>query len=159
MAEEKNKVGRPSITDEEKELILQKLEPLLKSGVGIQKALLEAQIPSSTFYKLMDEDEEFMERINTYRQYLSVVTNNAIFKHLQQITDKQKGDEIKGIKPQALSKEDIDFLKWYALNSVHCKDEFGNRQNINMAFDPEQEIQKVKRLIEENTTKELEHLD
>ena len=48
-----NKIGRPSITEGEKDMIVRKLEPYLKSGLSIRKACQLTQIPKSTIYDLI----------------------------------------------------------------------------------------------------------
>lgn len=154
MADIKNKGGRPSITEQEKMDILHKLEPYLKTGLSINKALSEAKIPSSTFYKLMKEDEKFVERINTFRNFVAILTNNALIKQLMVITTKQNPPKGHEISP--LNKEDIKFLQWVALNSNLMKDEWGERKTVDMP-DPEAEIQKIKAMLEESTTEEILH--
>ncbi len=157
MTEELNKGGRPSITEEDKRIMLQKLEPYLKSGLSVRKALLEAQVPNSTFYRLMDEDEGFREQIERFRNFTAVLLNNAVGRHLQAIIQKQNGYKEKDgtvVPPTKLNREEISFLEWFALNSNLTKQEFGERKDITM-FDPEAEIQKVKGILEEKTDKKL----
>lgn len=162
MAEEKNKGGRPPLTPEEKnqkiQEMSQKLEPYLKSGLSVRKALAEAQISKDMFYRMMDEDEGFRDKIDTFKNFVSVLLNNTLIRELQSIIEKQNGNETKGIKPQRLDAIDIGFLKWFALNSNSTKEEWGERKDVTL-FDPETEIQKVKKMIEENFTTEISHLE
>ncbi len=162
MAEEKNKGGRPHLTEaqraERKEYLLQKLEPYLKSGLSVNKALRETKIHNSEFYKFMAVDEFFRDEVGRFRQYIAVLVNQAIVTELFAIVEKQNGNEAKNIEPQPLSKEDIDFLCWFALHSNLCKEEWGRRENISL-YDPEAEIQRVKRILEEQTTKEILHIN
>lgn len=162
MAEEKNKGGRPPMTPEQRakkiQEMSQKLEPYLKSGLSIRKALGEAKISKDSFYRMMDADEGFRDTINRYRQFVAVLLNNAIVRELMTIVEKQNGNEAKNIKPQALSKEDRQFLFWFALNSNNTKEEYGRRENISL-YDPEAEIQRVKSLLEQQTTKEILHIN
>ena len=72
------------------------------------------------------------------------------------IIDKQNGNEVRNIKPQPLTPDDRAFIQWFALKSNITKDEWGDRENISL-FDPEAEIQEVKRIIQESTTKEISH--
>lgn len=143
----KNKGGRPYLTEaqktERKEGLLQKLEPYLKSGLSVNKALSEAKVFNSEFYKYMAEDRLFGEKIALFRQYIAVLACQAIVQELFTIVHKQHRNE-------PLSKEDRDFLWLYALNSNLCQEEWGRRQNIN-SFDPEMEIQRVKQLIQAST--------
>ncbi len=155
MADIKNKGGRPFLTEaqqkERKELLLLKLEPYLKSGLSINKALKETNIHNSELYKYMKEDRLFGEKIAKFRQYISVLANHIIVTELLSIVEKQNGNEAKNIKPQALGKGELDFLWWYALNANVCREEWGRRQNVTL-YDPELELQRVKQLI--NTTVE-----
>ncbi len=148
--------GRPELSQQEKNEMLQKIEPYLKCGLSVRKALLEVKIPNSTFYRLMEEDGYFREQIGRFRQFTAVLINNALVRELQFIIEKQNGSEIRKIRPQPLNKDDRAFLQWFALNCNQAKEEFGRRERIDM-FDPEAEIQKVKRIIEESTTKEIVH--
>lgn len=158
MAEETNKGGRPAITEEEKRDIVSKLEPYLKSGLSISKALLEAGVARTTFYRLMDEDEKFRDKIGQFRNFTAVLLNNAIVGELQAIIKKQNGwtdPKTKKVHPpEKLKKEDREFLWKFALTSNLTKGEFGERKDVNL-FDPEAEIQKIKGIIDESTTKDL----
>lgn len=159
-----SKVGRPSLTPEEikekKRDILSKIEPYLKTGLSVNKALREAHIGNREFYEFMSADEHFREKINEYRQFVSVLVNNAIVKELMNITAKQAGGKktINGkeviVPPKSLDAGDKDFLKWMALNSNSTKQEFGERKDINL-YDPEAEIQKVHGILEEETNKDI----
>lgn len=158
--EEKNKGGRPPMTPEERQAkaneMSQKLEPYLKSGLSIRKAVGEAQISKSDFYRMMDEDEGFRDKINQFRDFVSVLANNIIVKELQTIIEKQNGNQEKKIPPKALNKDDRNFVWKFVLTSNLTKDEFGERKSVEL-FDPEAEIQKVKGIIEESSTTEIDH--
>jgi len=156
MAEElQNKGGRPSLTLEEKaekiKDMSQKLEPYLKSGLSIRKALAEVKISKTDFYRMMDSEEGFRDTIYTFRQFTAVLLNNAIVHELMAIVEKQNRNE-------PLSKVDRQFLFWFALNSNNTKEEWGRRENISL-YDPEAEIQKIKAILEESTTKEILHIN
>lgn len=138
--------GRPETTEEEKNVMLQKLEPYLKSGLSVRKALREAGIPNSTFYDIMNRDTKFSEQINRFRQFVSVLLNNAIVRQLQGIIQKQQ-DKVE------LTKDDLYFLEWFATNSNLTREEFGERKDIALV-DPEVELNKVMTIIEEQTTKD-----
>jgi hypothetical protein len=141
-----NPEGRPPLTSEQKKDILLKLEPFLRAGLSVNKSLREAGIANSTFYKIANSDPEFMERIRQFQQFISVMYNRAVIKHLQDIIMKQnpKGDQ-PGLE---LSKEDIDFLKWFGTNSNLTKEEYGERKDISL-WDAEQEVQKIASVIDE----------
>lgn len=152
-----NKGGRPRLTEEEKKLrkeyLFRKLEPYLMSGLSVNKAIREAKVFNSEFYKYMREDMLFGEKIAKCKQFIGVLANKAIVTELFTIFDKQNGNEAKNIKPQPLSKDDIGFLCWFALNSNLCREEFGRRGNVDL-FDPEIEIQRIKRLIQDRLPKQ-----
>lgn len=149
--EEKNLGGRPRLTPEQiserKSRLLQKIEPYLKIGLSVNKALHEAKIFNSEFYKYMGEDEFFRDEVSRYRQYISVLANQIIVTELFRIVEKQNGRET----TQPLSKEDHKFLWWLVKHSNLCKEEWGRRKNVNL-YDPEEEIQRLRRLTEESTT-------
>lgn len=150
--------GRPPISEIQKREIVSKLEPYLKSGLNISKALGEAHVSKATFYRLMDEDEQFRDKINQYRNFVPILLNNLLTRHLMELADKQNGNPARKIKAQKLSQEDLDFLWKFALNSNLTKGEFGERKSIQL-FDPEAELQKLKGIIEEASSKEIEHPD
>lgn len=148
MANVKNRGGRPFLTEkqkqERKDLILLKLEPYLMSGLSVNKSLKEAKIHNSEFYKYMRNDRLFGEKVARYRQYISVLLNQAIVTELLRIVQKQNSN-------QSLSKIDTDFLFWYAMNSSVCREEWGRPTN-NPYFDPEEELQKIKNIVDEKIT-------
>lgn len=135
--------GRPPLSEEEKENIVRKLEPHLKAGLSHRKACQQAQIPKSTFYDLYEEDPEFADKIDTSQSYLSVLTSNIFYVLVSKIATKIKDGE-------RLRREDLDFLKWFATNSKTTKDEFGERQELEV-IDPQKEIHRIMKLIEEDS--------
>ena len=139
--EDKNPVGRPPISKEDKEVMLSKLEPYLKSGLSIRKSLLEAGVPSATFYRVKDTDDEFREKIDRFRQFVSVLLNNSIVREIQAVIKKQNNDE-------RLTGEEVSLLKWFATNSNLTKGEFGERKNIGL-YDPEAEISRLSKLMDD----------
>lgn len=155
MADNTNQGGRPPITPEEKaKRILEmsrKLEPYLKSGLSIRKALREAKISKDSFYRIMVESEGFRDTISQFRNFISVLLNSAIVRELQTIIEKQNGHE-------SLSNDDRKFLMWFALNSNLCREEYGRQDNTNLSFDPEESIQRVKELIEKSSTQKIYHI-
>lgn len=56
------KMGRPPMTQKQRDLVVQKLKPFLQSGLSIRKACLEAGIPRSTLYYLMETDKDFADK-------------------------------------------------------------------------------------------------
>lgn len=143
----------PVVLDEQKAKVFQKLEPYLKMGLSLSKACLESGTPRSTVYDWMDKDSAFLDKIKQSQQYLSIITSSAIVTHLHSIVRKlNPGKDEKGAEKilVPLTATDIDFLKWYALNSNTTKEEFGERKDIGLV-DPEVEIKKLAGMIDEMT--------
>lgn len=140
----KSQGGRPKLTEiqktKRKQYILQKLEPYLKSGLSVNKALKEAKVFNSEFYKYMAKDRFFGEKIAQFRQYISILVNKILVTELFKIVEKQE------VTRQSLNEEDREFLFWFALNSNNCKEEWGRRKNFNL-FNPEMELQRLRTLI------------
>lgn len=134
--------GRPPLTDEQKNDLVRKLEPYLEAGLSIRKACFQAGVPKSTVYDYLSSDEDFSDRIQRIGQSVSVKLAMIVSNQLTKITSKQS----EGVD---LTTEDINFIKWFAVSSTATRDEFSKRQEIVSDFDPEQEIQRVKRIIDE----------
>ncbi len=133
----------PQLTNDLKESLVHRVEPYLKAGMTIKEACLLSGVPRSTLYKIMDEDHCLRDRIDIFRMYLNIVTVTSISRQLHRIVLKQQaGSE--------LTNTDLDFLKWFAVNSKHCREEFGRQAINNPAFHPEVEIRKITRLIDES---------
>lgn len=160
MANVKNKGGRPFLTlaqkEERKEYLLRKLEPYLKSGLSVNKALNEANVHNSEFYRYMKTDKLFGEKIALFKQYLSVIVSQVFTTELLRIVQKQNGDRTRGIKPQSLNNQDVEFLMWYGTHANVCQEEWGQRQSV-MSFDPEFELQKLKQLINDCVESSIAH--
>lgn len=139
-------MARPQITLESKNILVQKLEPYLKSGLSLKKACSYAQVSRSTVYYLMDKDEEFLDTIRRFEQYLSVIISNALTKQLLVIVKKQN-------EGKELSRIDLRFLQWMALHNNQLIEEYG-RRNKESVYDPEAELHRIFSLIEENTDEE-----
>lgn len=144
--------GRPEFTEEEKKEMLQKVEPYLRSGLSIRKSLKEAGVSRASFYNIMDRDDTFKNKVDQYRQFPAIMLNNALFRHLQDIIRKQNFEPTEeqiaeGIVKIPLSKEEVEFLKWYATNSNLTREEFGERKDVGF-YDPEAEIQRLARIME-----------
>lgn len=154
----KNLGGRPFLTNDQKkqrkEYLLIKLEPYLKSGLSINKALHEAKVFNSEFYKYLSEDRLFGEKIALFKQYIPVLVNQIIVTELFSIIEKQSGNKAKDIKPQPLSYLDIKFLWWFAINANVCQEEWGQKTKVNL-YDPEAELQRVNKLINDWKPKNL----
>ena len=74
--DEKNLGGRPATTEEQKEEYLRKLEPYLKKGLSINKACAQAELPKSTIYDLISQDRGFSEKIDDFKNYVSILVND-----------------------------------------------------------------------------------
>lgn len=132
----------PILTKELKEQIVHRIEPYLKSGLSIHTACLQAGIPRSTLYKIMEENEYLRDRVDRSRQFFSVAVSSIVARKLHAILLRQQaGEEITG--------EDLEFIKWLALNSTHCREEFGKVSRKALNFDPELELQRLNSLIDE----------
>lgn len=133
----------PQLTSELKENLVYRIEPYLKAGLSVRNACLMSGVSRSTLYKIMQEDDYLRKRVDQFRIYLNVATVTSISRQLYRIIQKQQLDE-------DLSVEELEFLKWYALNSLQCRDEFGRPVLEKSALDPEVEIRKITRLIDES---------
>ena len=51
-------LGRPTLSNKQKDLIFHKVEPYLKAGLSLHKACLQAQLPPSTIYDHYSENKE-----------------------------------------------------------------------------------------------------
>jgi len=154
---QKNKGGRPPLSTDDKNEMLHKLEPYLKSGLSLRKSIIEAGIASTTFYKYKSQDPSFRSKIEHFQQYLSVLLNSSIVKHLHELVRKQAGYKKEDgtlVLPQALNTKDLAFLQWFATTSNLTKDEYGDR-TILSTFEPELELQKMKAMIEEEVEKKF----
>lgn len=151
MTNEKHPGGRPPLSEEHKtkrkEDLLQILEPYLKSGLSVNKALKEAKVFNSEFYKYMAEDEFFGEKIQRFRQYVSILVNSVLVNHLHFIVRKQN----EGI---SLTDEDIKFLWWFGLHANVCREEWGRRETTTL-YNPEAELQKMKDMIDNEVEEKL----
>lgn len=105
--------------DEETDIIFRKIEPFLKCGLSLHKASLQAQIPKSTVYDLYKNDEAFSEKIDTSRNYYSVLVTSIVTKELERISSKQD----RGKKLQPL---EVRLIQWIATNSRALKAEYGD---------------------------------
>lgn len=150
-------IGRPAKTEEEikqeKEAFLRKLEPYLKTGLSVNKALGEANVSSHVFYEYLGKDKDFRERINTYRNFISVLTNNIITGELLDIAARQTD---KDGKKKPLTKEDKEFIWKFALSSNRTKEEFGDRKTVEL-IDPEAELAKLEQLLNQAGSEEIIH--
>jgi hypothetical protein len=141
----KTQRGRPPLTNHQiharKDEILSKLEPYLKSGLSLNKALRETKIANSEFYKYLNEDELFGEEVSKFKQYISVLVQTAIFRELLYIVHSQSH------KSYECTNEERQFIMNFALRSNLTKEEFGRLQK-NSDINPEQEIQKLKYILQ-----------
>jgi hypothetical protein len=141
----------PILTKELKEQVVHRIEPYLKSGLSINKACLQAGVPKSTLYKVMKENAYLRDRVDRSRQFLSVAISNIVARKVHTILLKQQeGEDIVG--------EDLDFIKWVALNSTHCREEFGKVSRMALNFDPEAEIMRLNDLIEQHAVDDEYHV-
>lgn len=126
-------------TQAEKDEIVHKLEPYLKIGLSVRKACLEAKIPKSHVYDLMNEEEDFMDRIVTCQNYMSVLVSDILMADVLRISADVKNNK-------RLLKEDAERVHWVALNSNLLKEEFSERKNVEV-IDPQAELKKIMALV------------
>jgi len=143
---QKKRPGRPALTGEKLEQtldeIFRKIEPYLKRGLSVNKACNKAQISKSTVYDYIRKNDNFSERVRRAQQFLSVMLSITLARELYEITRRQNSGE-------KLTRDDIRFLWWFALNSNCTREEFGRRGNIGIyGFDPEAEIQRIAAMID-----------
>jgi hypothetical protein len=134
----------PILSRKQKEGLVHTLEPYLKSGLSIRNACLQSGIPRSTLYKIIGEDEYLRNRVDQYRQYISVVTMNILSRKLFFIAKKQQA----GVE---LDSDDLRFVQWLAVHSGHCREEFGKEARNKPTFDPQAELLRINQLIEDNS--------
>ncbi len=154
---QKNKGGRPALSSDDKNEMLRKLEPYLKSGLSLRKSIIEAGIVSTTFYKYKSQDPSFRSKIEHFQQYLSVLLNSSLIKHLHELARKQTGyrkEDGTVIPPQSLNSKDLAFLQWFATTSNLTKEEYGERAAVS-SFEPELELQKMKNMINDEIEKKF----
>lgn len=132
-------MGRPVLIVGQKEarkrILLQTIEPFLKNGLSVNKAISEAKIHNSELYKYMQEDTEFRDKIERSRNFTAIILSNALFKELLEVVKRQKEVGI-------LVGEDRKFLWKLIKSNKNTRQEWG-RARIS-EFDPEQEIEKMR---------------
>lgn len=140
--------GRPSITEQDKDDIIRKLEPYLKMGLSINKSCLQSGVPKSTVFDLISEDAAFAERIRVLQQHISVMFSDTATRIITQVFEKAK---ING----KISKPELEFAKWYGMTARGTKEEFSERKEVGFV-DPEAEIKRLANLIDSAAEKKEE---
>lgn len=115
--------GRPALSEKQVDAIFLKLEPYLKAGLSINKACLKAKIPKSTVYDLKYSNVGFAEKIEISQAHQSILITEIISNELEFIKKKQKSDE-------GLTRDQIKFVQWVAMNSRTTKEEFNREEPI-----------------------------
>ncbi len=141
----KKKRGNQPITNKQKHMMVRQIEPYLKSGLSIRKACEQSGVPRSTFYDIMASDDDFADQIKRFQSYVSVVTMGLFMQELMLIYNKCKSGE-------KMDWQDLKFLMWFATNSRHCRDEFGQVQRNQLSVDPQAEISKLTKMIDAYAT-------
>ncbi len=141
----KKKRGNQPITNKQKQMMVRQIEPYLKSGLSVRKACQQSGVPRSTFYDIMATDDDFADQIKRFQSYVSVLTMGMFMKELLIIYNK---DKVGG----KLDRQDLKFLMWFATNSKHCRDEFGQAQRNQLSVDPQAEISKLTKMIDAYAT-------
>lgn len=143
---EKKSPGNQPLTEAEVFEIFRQLEPHLKLGLSLNKSRLEANLPKTTIYELYENNEWFQEHVDQAMQHVAILISDSSYQVIKSIGDKQAQLKIleeqytDGIieqkefedrkKTHALTKEEYDFLKWYATTSKRTRDEFGSRSEV-----------------------------
>jgi hypothetical protein len=111
MAQKENKkVGRP--TDLLPETVT-KLEEVLKIGMPIVKAIEYAGISRNTYYRWLNENKEFNDKMTSAQNYARIIAGNLVVK------------DIEG--------GDVNSAKWW-LEKKHSDEFGGSKQNqLNIA--------------------------
>lgn len=100
-----NKVGRPTVMTEK---VLQKLESAFMRGLSDREACLLANIGTTTLYNYCEENPEFGERKELFKEQLKTQAKLNI--------------------AEAIQNKDIDLSKWYLERKA--KDEFSTKTEI-----------------------------
>ena len=143
--------GRKPVSKEYADELFRKLEPFLKAGLSVNKACLEAGVPKSTVYDLLQTNNEFSEKIMRSKQFVSVLIANTMMAQLHEIIKKQNpGNDANGnpLPKVPLDKEDLKFLTWFATHSNQTREEFTERKDVNL-HDPESEIKRLAKLMDD----------
>lgn len=81
---EKKEVGRPTKYSEE---IVAKLESILKIGGTIEQACAYAEINKTTFYRWLEEKEDFATRMEKAKYFSDIMAKNIIVKAITENKD------------------------------------------------------------------------
>ena len=130
MAPEPNEVGRPTVITPE---TVQKLVDVFKLGVKDQAACAYAGISRQTFYKHLQDDTEFSDKIEAARGYAVIAARQVVVRDI-------------------VEKNNVDTAKWY-LEKHDVKQEVGVQQNTQVnVFNQLKEKYTIKDPIVEVTT-------
>lgn len=124
--------GKLPLSQDDINSIFHKLDPYLKTGVSLNKACIMANVPKSTVYDLYRENLQFAEKIDTSKNYLSIVTSNIFYTEIERIKNSQFDN-----KP--VNKNDLNFVQWFVLNHKSGNEEFG-KQAVELESDRQTKI-------------------
>lgn len=101
--------GRPKISDEQYQKWLDQMAPFLKLASSLYWAMDKAELLNhqTAIYEKYRQNDWFTQKVDAYRRQIGEITNNATVRLLGMIDEKLKQD-----KP--LSKDELDFMKWFA---------------------------------------------
>ncbi len=137
--------GRPPLTAEQIDGIVRKLEPYIKVGLSIRKSCIEANIPKSTVYDLIDENEAFADKIEVLQSYLSARVIHTLGAKALDIAERAE-------RTGRYEEPDMRFMQWMALNFRGCRDIFSRTVDVRLDMpDPHAHILKIARMIDEAT--------
>lgn len=104
----KRGVGRPTkMTDD----VVNKLESILKVGGTIEEACAYAKISKMSYYKWLEDSNDFLTKMESAKHYADIVAKNVVV------------DEI-------VNKKDLATAKWW-LEKREFRDK-GNNQQVNV---------------------------
>ena len=143
---EKRERGNQPLTEVEIKSIFHQIEPYLKIGFSLNKASIEAGVPKSTANKLYDNHEWFETQVDKAKHQVALLTSTSFYRLLRIIQDKQvrldllseqlisgeinQSEYDEQSKRYALTREDIELLKWNAIHSKATREEYGERSEI-----------------------------
>ena len=134
-----NAVGRPLTSSSSKELLFQKLEPYLNSGLSLRKACREAKVNRAWIYTPIQRDDNFADQIVRAKEFLGAYFNHFVFRVVS-------GYCYRILDGKRLEPEELDFLKWFALHANTMSEEFGRRINTDIALDTEMEFRRFRQI-------------
>lgn len=137
--------GRPKFTDEQYNNWLNDMAPYLKMASSIYYACDKSGIINH-YYSIMEKyrlNDWFSTKVDAYRREIGEITNNATVRLMRRIEEKSK-QEI------PLSKEELDFMKWFSEKHRTAQPFFVTRTE--QVVKDDKEVGKILDVLEETKT-------